>query len=97
MRHVLGLLVASVGLAVAAYGLASLTGGWLGTPPWWEVEQRLWLNRDGHARLAPRLYTPRAPREGREAISGSLVAVGFAAAVVGLASAWPRRAKAREA
>lgn len=25
-----------VGLAAATYGIASLTGGWLGTPPWWE-------------------------------------------------------------
>ena len=25
-----------VGLAAAVYGAASLTGGWLGTPPWWE-------------------------------------------------------------
>ena len=24
-----------LGLAVAVYGTASLTGGWLGTPPWW--------------------------------------------------------------
>ena len=25
-----------VGLAAVVYGAASLTGGWLGTPPWWE-------------------------------------------------------------
>lgn len=26
-----------LGLAVVVYGVASLTGGWLGTPPWWLV------------------------------------------------------------
>jgi hypothetical protein len=25
----------ALGLAVAVYGAASLTGGWLGEPPWW--------------------------------------------------------------
>jgi len=25
-----------LGLAAVVYGTASLTGGWLGTPPWWE-------------------------------------------------------------
>jgi len=25
-----------LGVAVAGYGTASLTGGWLRTPPWWE-------------------------------------------------------------
>src|SRR5688500_6920374 len=25
-----------VGLALAIYGVASLTGAWLGKPPWWE-------------------------------------------------------------
>jgi hypothetical protein len=24
-----------VGLAAVVYGTANLTGGWLGTPPWW--------------------------------------------------------------
>ncbi len=25
-----------LGLALAVYGTASLTGGWLGPPPWWD-------------------------------------------------------------
>ncbi len=33
---VLRLVVAYLGVAVALYGLASLTGCWLGKPPWWE-------------------------------------------------------------
>lgn len=28
--------LAVLGAAMAVYGFASLTGGWLGTPPWWE-------------------------------------------------------------
>src|SRR5262245_35574701 len=27
-----------LGLAMAVYGVASLTGGWLGTPPWWKTK-----------------------------------------------------------
>ena len=27
-----------VGLAAATYGTASLTGGWLETPPWWDED-----------------------------------------------------------
>ncbi len=27
--------LAALGLAAVVYGAASLTGGWLGTPPWW--------------------------------------------------------------
>jgi hypothetical protein len=29
------LLLAALGLAAVVYGAASLTGGWLGEPPWW--------------------------------------------------------------
>jgi hypothetical protein len=37
MRRPVRLALVVVGLAVAVYGVASLTGGWLGTPPWWDV------------------------------------------------------------
>ena len=33
------LAVGLVGLAVCWYGLAALTGGWLGTPPWGNSER----------------------------------------------------------
>jgi hypothetical protein len=29
-----------LGLAVGVYGVASLTGGWLGEPPWWTTTTR---------------------------------------------------------
>jgi hypothetical protein len=29
--------LALLGLALALYAVASLTGGWLGEPPWWEA------------------------------------------------------------
>lgn len=35
MRIAIRLGFAVVGVAMAVYGTASLTGGWLGTPPWW--------------------------------------------------------------
>lgn len=28
-----------LGAAMAVYSTASLTGGWLGTPPWWEIRE----------------------------------------------------------
>ena len=34
MRRPLRLALAALGLVAVLYGLASLTGGWLGTPPW---------------------------------------------------------------
>jgi hypothetical protein len=98
--RVVRLAVACVGLAVAVYSLASLTGGWLGKPPWWwrdpadlseHEEDELIMST---APEAERHNDVVLRREGRERISAILVAVGGAAAVVGLASAWPRRSKA---
>jgi hypothetical protein len=110
--------IASLGAVIAAYALASLTGCWLGKPPWWERDLDRWdesvveCRAEHHYERGPRIsWTPELladeaayvrseldaarARPGRERISGALVAVGFAAAVVGLASAWPRRSKAR--
>ena len=36
MTFAIRLVLFALGLAAAVYGTASLTGGWLGTPPWWE-------------------------------------------------------------
>jgi len=81
---------AVVGLAAIVYGAASLTGGWLGTPPWWE-STGTWLDAD--ALLAPHrpvrpvseyVYAYAQPREGREWISGGVVAVGAALVAVSL-------------
>jgi hypothetical protein len=30
-------LVGALGIALVTYGVASLTGNWLGTPPWWKM------------------------------------------------------------
>jgi hypothetical protein len=96
----LRLTLVAVGLAVVVYGIASLTGGWLGTPPWWEVwptEEDALLPRPppyfqgvGGMEGGPwldlaTLYTPR-PRPGREWISAAVIAVGLA---VGALGAWP--------
>ena len=46
MRPAVRISLAALGLAAAAYGTASLTGGWLGEPPWWieelRHEERVW-------------------------------------------------------
>jgi hypothetical protein len=90
------------GLVVAVYAGASLTGNWLSTPPWWEryetaTEMRDWYVRRGEPltdengdeyRLG---YPQLVSRDGREWISGGVVALGLALVLVG---AWPRRGKA---
>ena len=64
---------------MAFYGAASLTGGWLGMPPWWQHD--LTINVVGEYRLD-------VPLAGREWISGAVVAAGLAIVAVG---AWPQR------
>ena len=54
--------VGVVGFAVAVYGVASLTGEWLGTPPWWEETDRFWVR----------------PRPARKWVSGAVTALGLA-------------------
>ena len=102
MRPAVRLALVVLGLAAAVYGTASLTGGWLGTPPWWGPWERHFdtekeeILRD-HPDMDPRhyvppihapTYPPAGPRPGREWISGGVVAAGFALAAFG---AWPRR------
>jgi hypothetical protein len=62
------LLLLYVGVVALVYGVASLTGGWLGTPPWWS-----------HHEPVPDLigiYVDR-PRVAREWVSGGLVLLGL--------------------
>ena len=37
MNRVARLSLVALGLAAVIFGIASLTGDWLGTPPWWLV------------------------------------------------------------
>lgn len=84
----IGLVV--LGAAMTVYATASLTGGWLGTPPWWTRSvppAEAFIRRlDGEtiARNATRL------REGRESLSCGVVVAGLALAA--FAARWPRRA-----
>lgn len=92
-----------LGLAAIVYGTASLTGGWLGAPPWWERDASESERWDELARWAVRVGTIptglsdpspappsqfRVPREGRIAMSGALVAAALACVTLG---AWPKR------
>jgi hypothetical protein len=102
MRRALRLALVVVGLAIAVYGIASLTGEWLGTPPWWESRLIFHASQPGNASLVggPGVEGPSngrwvrvaqvgpQPRPGREWISGGVVAVGLWLVVVGI---WPRR------
>ena len=76
-----------VGLAGAVYGVASLTGERLGTPPWWRENVTGPSGPDETGRFGPSM-TMAEPRQGREWISGGVVAVGLGLVAVG---AWPRR------
>ncbi len=69
-----------VGLAIAGYGVASLTGGWLGEPPWWTSWDPL----------------PFRPIQGREWISGAVVAMGLGIVVLGIRHRpWAERTRTR--
>jgi hypothetical protein len=78
-----------LGAAMAVYGAASLTGGWLGTPPWWERTRAVWdlasPNDLDHVVIE---VAERVPRPGRE-----LISLGFASAGLSLDAgrARPRR------
>jgi hypothetical protein len=90
----------ALGLAAAVYGTASLTGGWLGAPPWWWTEYvvdptaPVFLSPGSDFGFPPPadpaelLEDPGVARPGREWISGGVVAAGVALAGFG---AWPRR------
>ena len=92
--------IVSLGLALALYGTASLTGGWLGTPPWWDRVRRAQLvdldelERSGAIRLSHEFPPSREhpswiePRPGREWISGAVIAVGAALMACGSAGSW---------
>ncbi len=71
----IGLVV--VGLAVAVYGVASLTGRWLGTPPWWTA---------GHPLL---MCLQRVP--GQYAISAAVLVCGLTLALLGICVRHPLR------
>ncbi len=49
MRPAARIALVVVGLAASVYGVASVTGQWLGTPPWWEraapLSPEAWLRR----------------------------------------------------
>lgn len=64
VRPAIRLSLVALGLAAAVYGTASLTGGWLGTPPWWkckthrdrlvedrERESAYWRGREDYDRI----------------------------------------------
>lgn len=101
--HIVRLALVVAGLAAAMFGAASLTGGWLGTPPWWNVSDRemgriVIDDRDtimsNPGRVTPEeeaaceFVHPIPPRPDRERISVAVVVAGVAVVTLG---AWPRR------
>jgi len=78
MRRAVRVGLVVLGAAMAVYGAASLTGGWLGTPPWWPQNEQAypWFLRH-----------PELLGEGREWIGLGLGIVGLTLVVL----AWPRR------
>jgi hypothetical protein len=85
-----------LGLAVALYGVASLTGGWLGEPAWCRTREH--SEHNVSSRLSNGLvlesgarvrYDKVGPRPGREWISAGVLVSGLALVAFG---AWARRA-----
>ena len=107
MNRAARLSLVALGLVAAVYGTASLTGGWLGTPPWWEHTERdvasefreRWFGkRKGPGDPEP--YGLRMDRRPIAEIYGSvpntgreLISVGVVAAgvVLVVVGAWSRR------
>jgi hypothetical protein len=78
------ILLATFGLAAALYGAASLTGGWLGEPPWWtETTAKMSVRVSG----ATHELGLEQERKGRELISAGVIVAGLA---VFAWAAWPR-------
>lgn len=96
MRRPLRLALVVGGLAGVVYGTSTLSGGWLGTPPWWDAPPEpeigvaidYYVDGSDKVDLAGFVESPTPTSNRREWISGAVIAVG-----VGLA-AWgssPRR------
>lgn len=56
MFRILRIVLVVLGLVVAVYGVASLTGGWLGEPPWWRGRLESTLYDEAHPN-GPSVYT----------------------------------------
>jgi hypothetical protein len=87
--------LALAGLALAVYAVASLTGGWLGPPPWWEREVSVeeYVEHRWGVTLASPIHSDQLviiERGDREAISFALAALGLALFAW---AAWPRGGK----
>ena len=100
MSRSVRLAVVALGLALAVYGTSTLSGGWLGTPPWSTELHEPWLSHDdlvylygdsgGVPTQVPKLATRlRVHQVTWPAWPGAIVvAVGVGLAAFG---AWPRR------
>jgi hypothetical protein len=90
VRRPLRFALASLGLVAAVYGAASLTGGWLGTPPWWESwtpwERSSWDQKSDpeDVRFTRNGFEYLKPGEDREWISYGVTALGFGIAAFAL-------------
>ena len=106
MPNRIRLSLVALGLAAAVYGTASLTGGWLGTPPWYQPPVGYgyrgandpYLDRYGNPVPDLRSTAERAlanigsrSYDGGPIMDAIVVAAGLALAVFGV---WPRRRRA---
>ena len=87
MPRPLRLALVALGLALAIYGASTLTGLWLGTPPWWDAAAAsvAHLSEEARADLVDADLFVEWRRDGSSVV---VVLAGLALAVWG---AWPRR------
>ncbi|MFO0933761.1 MAG: hypothetical protein U1E39_13810 [Planctomycetota bacterium] len=99
MRRAVRIGLVVLGAAMAVYGVASLTGGWLGTPPWVSVAPvgeavvSVYLSPGSDFGVEPPPLPgdeelDNQPAQNRLGVAGAVAAAGLALVAVG---AWPRR------
>jgi hypothetical protein len=106
MPRPLRLTLVVVGLALAIYGTASLTGGWMGMPPWWDritgevsFETGVHIRADGKeewfCEKRARDFPPEhVPHDLDPYWGGGVVVLGLGLAALG---AWPLRRRVARA
>ena len=96
MRRQARLALAALGIAAIVYGAASLTGGWLGTPPWWmepypASDTGIHVGPLAEGAVMIHMEAGEAPRRYRKHISVAVIVAGLGLAMAALRPQRPLR------